>query len=200
MAKKSDTVKRAKPPRRVLKRTRAAVPPAVRPEPNNARQEDAMAEAVVANDRFNRATSVIKKYDFYAGGWGLLPLPIVDVVALFAVQRKLVRKLAAIYEVPFSEERAKAVIAPLLGSIIPTGLAWGSFGSLVKSLPLVGPLLGALTMPLLGGAATHALGRTFVQHFESGGVLLDFDPVRAREHFHHHFQESVAARKAGSPA
>ncbi|MEZ5671856.1 MAG: hypothetical protein R3E08_05540 [Thiotrichaceae bacterium] len=35
----------------------------------------------------------------------------------------------------------------------------------------------------MGGAATYAIDKVFVQHFESGGTFLDFDPEAVREHF-----------------
>ena len=30
---------------------------------------------------------------------------------------------------------------------------------------------------------THAIGRTFVRHFEAGGTLLDFDAKKMRTYF-----------------
>jgi hypothetical protein len=36
-------------------------------------------------------------------------------------------------------------------------------------------------MPLLSSGATYAIGRAFIQHFASGGTLLDFNPPDYRE-------------------
>ncbi len=36
-------------------------------------------------------------------------------------------------------------------------------------------------MPVLSAGATYAIGKAFVQHFESGGTLLDFNPPDYRE-------------------
>jgi hypothetical protein len=36
-------------------------------------------------------------------------------------------------------------------------------------------------MPALAGAATYAIGRAFIQHFVSGGTLLDFNPPDYKE-------------------
>jgi hypothetical protein len=38
-------------------------------------------------------------------------------------------------------------------------------------------------MSIIGGASTYALGKVFIQHFESGGTFLDFDPEKVKEHF-----------------
>jgi hypothetical protein len=55
--------------------------------------------------------------------------------------------------------------------------------SAAKSVPGVGTAAGVMSMSVLGGAATYAIGKVFVQHFESGGTFLDFDPEAVREHF-----------------
>jgi len=40
-----------------------------------------------------------------------------------------------------------------------------------------------ISVLILGGATSYAIGSMFVQHFESGGTLLDFDPKKMREYF-----------------
>ncbi|MCB9294770.1 MAG: hypothetical protein H6559_16855 [Lewinellaceae bacterium] len=37
-------------------------------------------------------------------------------------------------------------------------------------------------------AAAYALGKVFTQHFDQGGTLLDFDPVKSREFFEKEFE------------
>jgi hypothetical protein len=36
-------------------------------------------------------------------------------------------------------------------------------------------------MPALSAGATYAIGMAFIQHFASGGTLLDFNPSQYRE-------------------
>ena len=36
-------------------------------------------------------------------------------------------------------------------------------------------------MPVLSAGATYAIGKAFIQHFASGGTLLDFNPPDYRE-------------------
>jgi len=38
-------------------------------------------------------------------------------------------------------------------------------------------------LPGMAAAATYAMGRVFVMHFESGGTFLDLDPAKAEAHF-----------------
>jgi uncharacterized protein (DUF697 family) len=59
----------------------------------------------------------------------------------------------------------------------------------LKAVPLVGALVGAPSMMVFCGASAWALGKVFVQHFESGGTFLSFDPGKVKEHFQEQFEE-----------
>ena len=68
----------------------------------------------------------------------------------------------------------------LAGSIIPASSGIGA-ASIVKSIPVVGTAVGAIVMPTMSAGATYAIGMTFIQHFASGGTLLDFNSSKYRE-------------------
>ncbi|MBU0485495.1 MAG: DUF697 domain-containing protein [Proteobacteria bacterium] len=123
-----------------------------------------------------------------AMGIGLIPLPVVDVAALTALQIRLLCKLAHFYGLEFSNDKAKNIIAALISSIVPVSVAL-PMASLMKFVPLVGTTMSVLIMPATGGACTYALGRVFVQHFESGGTFLDFDPAAVKAHFAELYKE-----------
>ena len=48
-------------------------------------------------------------------------------------------------------------------------------------------------MPALAGASTYAVGKVFVQHFESGGTFLNFDPEDVRDYYAEQFEKGKAA-------
>jgi uncharacterized protein (DUF697 family) len=73
------------------------------------------------------------------------------------------------------------------------------FGSLVKGLPGLGTIVGALTMPVVSAGATWVIGKVFIKHFASGGTLLDFNPPDYRE-FIKIQKEKYAARSAARAA
>ena len=50
--------------------------------------------------------------------------------------------------------------------------------------------LGIISVPIIGGAFTHATGKVFVLHFEAGGTLLDFDPHKMRRYFKEEFERA----------
>jgi uncharacterized protein (DUF697 family) len=51
----------------------------------------------------------------------------------------------------------------------------------MKFVPIFGTITGALVMPALSAGATYAIGKAFIQHFTSGGTLLDFNPPDYKE-------------------
>jgi hypothetical protein len=48
---------------------------------------------------------------------------------------------------------------------------------------------GGISVAALSFATTYAVGNLFIQHFESGGTLLDFDPAKTREYFATQFKQ-----------
>lgn len=126
------------------------------------------------------ARRTIKRKSWWAAGVGLIPVPLVDFVGATAVQLSLLHELCYIYDVPYSEDRGREWIGALVGGLTPT---------LVKAIPGLGSLVGVLTGPAYYGASTYAIGRVFMQHFETGGTFLSFEPERMRSHFNRYFRE-----------
>ena len=60
--------------------------------------------------------------------------------------------------------------------------------SAIKVIPVIGTAVGVVSMPVMMGAFTYAVGKVFTQHFESGGTFLDFDPVSYRQYFREMFR------------
>ena len=76
--------------------------------------------------------------------------------------------------------RGKALIAALAGTMIPATSGMGA-ASALKAVPVLGLLASGFVMPALSAGATFAIGKAFIQHFESGGTLLDFNPPDYRD-------------------
>ncbi|WP_042688976.1 YcjF family protein [Azospirillum sp. B506] len=159
-------------------------------------EEAVKAAAVVPVEADRKAENIIKTYSKWNVLSGLIPLPYLDIVAVTGVQVKMIGEIADAYGVPFSPDRTRSIVGALLGGIVPHNLAAGSFGSLVKSIPVVGTILGVATMPALAAASTYAVGKVFQQHFAAGGTLLDFNPEKWRSAV----REQMAAAEAGTPA
>ena len=149
--------------------------------------------------RRSRAEEAVDSAVRWSFGFGLIPLPIVDLAAISTVQLRMLRSLCDVYGEPFSENQGKALISALLGGIVPTKLAWGPIRSLLKAIPVVGPLAGAAAMPLFAAASTYAVGHTFIHHFESGGTLLDLDPAKLRDYVAKQYREGRDSLLGGKP-
>jgi uncharacterized protein (DUF697 family) len=123
-------------------------------------------------------------------GAGLVPLPVLDALALGGLQVLLVKELARLYGVDFSAQRTRTLVAALLGGTGAVSMATGLWSSWLKALPVVGQSLGAASMPAAAATATYALGMIFLRHFQSGGTLLDFSPRHHAAELSRRFQES----------
>jgi uncharacterized protein (DUF697 family) len=126
------------------------------------------------------ASKLVDRFAIWSGVAGLVPIPVVDVVAVGGLQLQMLRRLSQIYDVAFSENRGKALIASLAGCMIPATSGMGA-ASALKTVPVLGTIVSSFVMPVLSAGATYAIGKAFVQHFESGGTLLDFNPPDYRE-------------------
>ncbi len=131
------------------------------------------------SDTLARAEQIKDTHRNWSFAAGIVPIPLVDIAAVAALQLRMLGQLSRHYGQEFTENRGKNYVAALLGGILPTKLAMGSVGTWLKCLPVVGPVVGALATPAFAAAATHAVGRVFIQHYESGGTFLDFDPAAA---------------------
>jgi len=126
------------------------------------------------------ADSITKRRTLYAAGAGLLPFPVVDAAIILGIQITMIRSISQLYHVEFKENLVKSIIGSLIGSI---GTA-----SVIKAIPGVGSIWGGLTASATAAAATYGLGKVFTQHFDQGGTLLNFDPVKSREFFEKEFE------------
>lgn len=128
---------------------------------------------------------------YWSMGAGLIPIPLVDVAAVTAIQLNMVAELAQAHRQDFSRDAARAFVAALVCGSLPAAMA-GPLARLIKAIPLVGQTAGVLAMPALAGASTYAVGKVFVQHFESGKAFRDFDPDAERDRYAAHLGNAGA--------
>jgi uncharacterized protein (DUF697 family) len=123
---------------------------------------------------------LVDRLALWSGAAGLIPVPLVDLAAVGGVQLYMLRRLSEIYGVPFSDNRGKSILASLAGAVIPYSTATTTAG-IIKFFPIFGTAIGQLTMAAVSAPATWVIGKVFIQHFASGGTLLDFNPPDYRE-------------------
>lgn len=147
--------------------------------------------------RIDKAHACFKNYTIGAIAVGFIPMPLVDMAALSAIQLKMIHGLSKLYEVPFSQNIAKSIVASIAGSSLAMNLAL-PIASWLKAVPVIGQSSGMISTATMGAASTYAVGKLFAQHFESGGTFLNFDEEKARAHFKELYEEGksfVSAQK-----
>ncbi|MCB9348861.1 MAG: DUF697 domain-containing protein [Lewinellaceae bacterium] len=146
-------------------------------------KEDIPAKAAaldVAKARKEAAHRITQRNTLYSAGVALLPFPVVDAAVLLALQLHMLRSIARLYQVDFRENLAKSLVGSLAGFVGTAGL--------FKAIPGLGTLLGGATTAAVAAAGTYATGKVFTHHFDQGGTLLDFDPVKSRAFFQKEFE------------
>jgi len=142
-------------------------------------------------DQATRVEAIIKKYTYLSMGAGLIPIPVIDMGALLALQLRMVAVLAQEYKQDFHRDKGKAFISSLVGSTVPA-TGGPALASLLKRVPIVGQTVGVLAMPALNGASTYAVGKVFAQHFASGRSFLSFDPTGSSKQYEQHLTTGQA--------
>ncbi len=136
------------------------------------------------------ANSVIKNHMIWSMGAGFIPVPVADLFAVGAIQLDMIRQLCKVYEVDFKETEGKAVITALVGS------GFARLGArAIKFIPVIGTAIGGVTLAVLSGASTYAIGEVFKTHFETGGTFLDFDPERLKKFYDEKFEKGKQMAK-----
>ena len=141
------------------------------------------------DDLFPGAMNIVYTYSAVSAATGLIPIPLVDMAGFMTTQLLMLRKLSALYGIPFDSQRSKSAIAVLASGINSAYLAASSS----KLIPFIGAFSVA-AMPAVNGALSYAVGRVFIQHFASGGTFLDFDPEKVRSFFEEQFRAGKVNR------
>lgn len=165
-------------------------------KPTSSTGHDKDQAGAAPEDREATASKLVERFAIWSGVAGLIPIPFVDLATVSGLQIQMVRRLSQIYDVPFTENRTKAVVASLMGSLIPATSGLGA-ASMLKGVPILGTLASGFMMPVLASGATYAIGKTFVEHFATGGTLLDFHAPDYREFIRAQKEMWVSRSKSG---
>jgi uncharacterized protein (DUF697 family) len=117
------------------------------------------ARRLLRDHRFRIARPHVVLYALAAGGAGAVPIPIVDIPLVLAIQTKLFHTIASVYGQPTSAQRIAEVSSALgIGFLGRQGVR-----ELVKLVPVPG--LGSGVAGLYAAASTFALGSALCEYF-----------------------------------
>ena len=88
------------------------------------------------SNKREQADAIIKKHVLFSIGGGLIPIPLVDMAAVTALQVSMLEQLADLYGIGYNRSIAKSFIAALTGSTVAKLGA-----SLIKAIPGIGTIL-----------------------------------------------------------
>jgi len=129
------------------------------------------------------ADQVIKDHVLLALGAGLIPVPLVDAVAITMIEVNMIGDLAGVYDFPIPHKLVRhKILLSLLGSFGPLYAADHLYGAL-KVVPLIGFAASAAILSLTGGVSVYVVGRAFQKHYESGGTFLSGNNAYLRRFF-----------------
>ncbi len=146
-----------------------------------------------------KALAIVKTWSQWAALGGTIPAPFVDVALVSSAQVKMLHVLCKHYKIPFEKKLTFTLITALMGGAMPAWLAQTITRAALKSVPVVGSVMSLTAEPAMAFAATYAIGRTFIQHFESKGTLVSFSAEKMSETFKRFLHTGQAIFKKSAP-
>lgn len=123
-------------------------------------------------DKNSGALHIVRRYAAVSAGIGLIPIPGVDVTAVAGVHIALIKALTEHYGESFSDHAARNIVIAIGVSLVPATLGSVATRRILGAVPFG---IGSLTGSITSAAASYALGRVIMAHFENGGTLDSFD-------------------------
>lgn len=127
---------------------------------------------------------IITRHIYWSMGAGLIPIPMIDIAAVTAIQLDMLRQLCKVYEVDFNESQGKAWVAALTTSSVSRLAA-----NFVKFIPGIGSIVGGITMSVMSGASTYAVGNVALKYLEEDMDLFEVDLDEAKSAYEEAYEE-----------
>ncbi len=157
---------------------------------------DGTLENVKHKYRITQANKLVRNHSVISGVMGIVPIPPLAMAIILANNLKMLHKLSSTYDVKFSKNAGKAAISSFLGACGTVSISGRLIWGLGAAIPIAAPVFSLLTMPAFGASTSYAIGNLFIQHFESGGTFLTFDPEKVKGHYAELFAEGEKLAKA----
>jgi len=161
---------------------------------------NATSETISLVDRDVKVATIIKTAATWSVASAAIPLPWVDLAALAGVQTKMISDISGQYGQKPSREVVRGAVFVFLGTLIPSSATGVLLSSGMKLAPGLGWIIGMASVATLGAAATYAIGKIFVRHFEAGGTLNSFNPDEVKKDLKAEFSKSRSKAASKSAA
>ena len=149
------------------------------------------AEQMLQLKRLDAAGEIIASAAKWSVGAALIPIPVLDMAAIGAIQANMIVDLAGVYDQKVSKQAVRGVISVLLGVLVPVGATQAVVGTSAKLLPGYGTIIGSVSLAVFGSAATYSIGKVFVRHFEKGGTFANFSVTAVQDDLKKEFTQAA---------
>ncbi len=136
------------------------------PTVDNGNTENLPAKTNLQN-KDEQANAIIRRYSLYGTGTALIPMFGLDVAALTAVQVRMIKELAELYEYDVNDQMIRMTITTGVTSLagrLLTGIAT----SITKAFSPLKFLVGGATQAALSGFMTAETGKIYQARLSSG--------------------------------
>lgn len=97
-----------------------------------------------------------------AASVGLLPIPFADSISLIGVQVGMMLGINAVFKIDFKRDTLKSLVIGAIGVSGAGTIGRAVFSSLIKIIPGVGSITGAMLASVIGGTLTLSLGKAYI--------------------------------------
>lgn len=137
-------------------------------------------EVLISQLRQSRARESVERHATYAAVGGFLPLPLLDIASVIAINVNMLRNLSSYYDQPFDHARTAGIISSVMTSLAAAGSGAATSWLLSRVVPGAN-LVGMAASSTVAALLTRRMGHVFVDHFEAGGTPFDFSEEELRE-------------------
>ena len=147
------------------------------PEPS---EDIVTIEPRVTKQASRKARQAVKEHAGYCAAAALVPGAFIGSLAVSAMQLKMLADLSKIYEVPFTQSKAKAALAAGSGGLLNLILTSNPATQITRNffmatMPWIAVPMRFLASPLIMAGYSYLLGQAFIRHYENGGDYINFD-------------------------
>lgn len=127
---------------------------------------------------------IINNHVLYSMGLGIIPIPLVDIAAITATQLDMLSQIGSVHGKNFSDISGKSFIASTAGATFARLAA-----SFLKAIPGIGSIIGGVSMSIMSGASTYAIGQVSHRFFRDGLDIEDIDADLAKSIYEEEFEK-----------
>jgi uncharacterized protein (DUF697 family) len=152
-----------------------------------------MVETVVIEQdtaRLDEAAKIISSGVKWSAASAVIPVTGLDLLGIAAVQVNMVGDLSNLYGTSLQKESIRGIVSALIGTLLPSTASQAVVSSSAKWLPGYGTIVGIVSLGAFASAATYAIGKIFVKHFEGGGTLANFSAEAVKDDLRKEFKKA----------